>query len=76
MSNKEHYTLTHNKPYFFMTKSDLKIPLMLSEFFLFNHKSTHKTKNKTKFDIGEYLQHVGRSVDSSIGSCLYYFMNG
>lgn len=74
MSNKEHYTLTHNKPYLFMTKSDLKIPLMLSEFFLFNHKSTHKTK--TKFDIGEYLQHVGRSVDSSIGSCLYYFMNG
>ena len=74
MSSKKHYTITHCKPYLFMTESDLKIPIMLSEKFSFNHDITYKTK--TKFDINSYLEHIGRSVDSSIGSCLYYFING
>lgn len=74
MSEKEKSTLTHSKPYLFMTKSDSEIPKLLSNKFSFKHIVTHR--EKIKFNTNDYLLHVGRSVDSQIGSNLYYFSNG
>ncbi|MGR6860401.1 hypothetical protein ACU5EH_08850 [Aliivibrio salmonicida] len=74
MAKKKHYSFTHNKPYLFMTDSDQKVPKILSDKYDFEHEMTNK--QAVSFNQSDYLEHIGRNADYSIGSNLYYFKSG